>query len=310
LANLAVIFVCLASGILLRRSGRFTETAPAALGTFVVFISLPALVLAQVPPLLATASLDSDVLVPISMPWIAFVVAFVAFVAIGRRLGWPRASVGTMVLTVGLGNTSFVGYPLIESLLGTEALRFAVLVDQPGSFLALSTLGVAAGTWFAGGRAGARAMLRRIVSFPPLVALVVAVIWGESTLYRPEWVLGGMLDKLAATLVPVALVAVGAQLRVDPALLRTHWRPLAIGLGLKLLVLPAVFYVFYVHVLSLQGLAVQVTILQSAMSPMITAAVLAAELGLDVELAGLMLGVGIPLSLVTVPLWKLLLRGV
>ena len=63
MANLLVIFVCLAAGVLLRRSGRFTEAAPAALGTFVVFVSLPALVLAQVPPLLATASLDSDVLV-------------------------------------------------------------------------------------------------------------------------------------------------------------------------------------------------------------------------------------------------------
>ena len=309
MANLAVIFVCLAAGMLLRRAGRFSDAAPSVLGTFVVHVSLPALVLAQVPPLLATASLDRDVLVPISMPWLAFAIAFGALTTIGRRVGWSRSAVGTLVLTVGLGNTSFVGYPLIESLLGSPALRFAVLVDQPGSFLVLSTLGVAAGTWFAGGRAGARVMLRRIVSFPPFVALVVAVLWGASGLYRPGTAIGEMFDKLAATLVPVALVTVGAQLRVDPALLRARWRPLALGLALKLLVLPALFFVFYVHVLSLRGLAVQVTVLQSAMSPMITSAVLAAELGLDMELAGLMLGVGIPLSLVTVPLWNVVARA-
>ncbi len=310
MANLLVIFVCLAAGVLLRRSGRFTEAAPAALGTFVVFVSLPALVLAQVPPLLATASLDSDVLVPVSMPWLTFVIAFVVVTVLGKRAGWSRAAIGTLVLTVGLGNTSFVGYPLIASLLGNDALRFAVLVDQPGSFLALSTLGVAAGTWFAGGRVGAGAMARRIFAFPPLIALVVAVLWGASGTYRSGTAAGEMLEKLAATLVPVALVTVGAQLRVDPTLLRAHWRPLALGLGLKLVALPALFYVFYVHVLSLRGLAVEVTVLQSAMSPMITAGVLAVELGLDIELASLMLGVGIPLSLVTVPLWNLVLRGV
>ena len=310
MANLALIFVCLAAGMLLRRSGRFTEAAPSALGTFVVFVSLPALVLAQVPRLVATTSLDSDVLAPISMPWIAFGLAFVALSAIGRRLGWSRAAIGTLVLTVGLGNTSFVGYPLIESLLGAEALRFAVLVDQPGSFLALSTLGVGVGTWFAGGRVGIGSMLRRIVSFPPLVALVIAVIWGASGHYRQGTAIGAMLEKLAATLVPVALVTVGAQLRVDPVLLRAHLRPLALGLSLKLVVLPALFVVLYGYVLSLRGLAIHVTILQSAMAPMITSAVLAAELGLDIELAGLMLGVGIPLSLVTVPLWNVALKAI
>ncbi len=305
MAELALIFVCLAAGMLLRRSGRFTDAASSVLGTFVVFVSLPALVLLKVPPLLATASLDREVLVPISMPWIAFVLAFVVIPRIGGSLGWSRAVIGTLVLTVGLGNTSFVGYPLVESLFGADALRFAVLVDQPGSFLVLSTLGVAAGTWFAGGRLDVRAMLRRLVSFPPLLALVAAVLWKASG-FDAGVAVHTLLERLAATLVPVALVTVGAQLRVDTALLRRHWRPLALGLTLKLVLLPALFLVLYVHVLSLRGLAVQVTIVQSAMAPMITAAVLAAELGLDVELASLMLGVGIPLSLVTVPVWKAL----
>jgi predicted permease len=48
----------------------------------------------------------------------------------------------------------------------------------------------------------------------------------------------------------------------------------------------------------------RVTILESAMAPMIMAAVVADEFDLDRQLANLMVGVGIPLSLVTVPLWN------
>jgi predicted permease len=39
------------------------------------------------------------------------------------------------------------------------------------------------------------------------------------------------------------------------------------------------------------------------MAPMITAGILAHEYGLDPELGNLMVGIGIPLSLATVPIW-------
>ncbi len=47
-----------------------------------------------------------------------------------------------------------------------------------------------------------------------------------------------------------------------------------------------------------------VTVIESAMATMITAAVVANEFNLDNELTNLMVGIGIPLSLATVPLWK------
>jgi predicted permease len=40
------------------------------------------------------------------------------------------------------------------------------------------------------------------------------------------------------------------------------------------------------------------------MASMITSAVVATEFNLDTEMANLMVGIGIPLSLVTVPLWN------
>lgn len=45
------------------------------------------------------------------------------------------------MLTVPLGNTGFVGIPLVEALLGKEAVAYAILYDQFGTFIALNTLG-------------------------------------------------------------------------------------------------------------------------------------------------------------------------
>src|SRR5690606_10353459 len=41
-----------------------------------------------------------------------------------------------------LGNTSYIGYPMVEALLGAQALPYAVVYDQFGTFVMLSTLGL------------------------------------------------------------------------------------------------------------------------------------------------------------------------
>jgi predicted permease len=55
----------------------------------------------------------------------------------------------------------------------------------------------------------------------------------------------------------------------------------------------------------ISSLTFEVSVLQAAMAPMVTSAILASDHGLDPELAALMVGLGIPLSFATVPcaLW-------
>jgi len=67
---------------------------------------------------------------------------------------------------------------------------------------------------------------------------------------------------------------------------------------------PLFFLCLYVYGLGSYSFVSRVTILESAMAPMITAAVVCEEMGMDGELAGLLVGLGIPLSLLTVPWWN------
>ncbi|MEL0027587.1 MAG: AEC family transporter, partial [Perlucidibaca sp.] len=57
-------------------------------------------------------------------------------------------------------------------------------------------------------------------------------------------------------------------------------------------------------VLGMHGLLLSIAVLQTAMAPMISAAILADQHGLEPDLANAILGTGILLSLLTVPLWN------
>ena len=136
--NIVLLLACFGLGVLLRTSGRLPAAAPAALNGFVVNVSLPALTLLTVHglrlhPQLALAAL---------MPWLLFAAGAGFFWAVGRWLNLSRGTLGALVLTGSLANTSFVGLPMIETWYGREQMGVGIVIDQLGSYLVLSTLGI------------------------------------------------------------------------------------------------------------------------------------------------------------------------
>jgi malate permease and related proteins len=173
--NFAILFLCLAAGFLCQRVSRFPKDSGRALNSFVIYLSLPALVLLQFPKLLKSAELGSGLLLLAAMPWVVFALSWLVFTIVGK--GWPRATRGALILTAGLGNTSFVGFPMLEALIGPESLRYGVVVDQFGSFLVLSLVGIPLAASYGGTSVKLPYILKRIATFPPFLASLAAVLW-------------------------------------------------------------------------------------------------------------------------------------
>ena len=307
MSNFIVIFACMAAGILCKRVHNFPSTTARSLNAFVIFLSLPSLVLTQMPKVFSTMNFRGLWWQPVSTAWIIFILSFIFFYFIGKKLGWSQAKIGALILTAGLGNTSFVGFPLLEALIGPEAIPVGILVDQPGSFLVLSTLGITVASVLSGSKINFWIMMKRVCTFPPFIALVISIFWALSSLAGFE-MLAPSLSKVAATLVPLALFAVGFQLKFDPMILRKRALALSLGLSFKLILIPSLFFLIYKNLLHLHDLTAHVIVLESAMASMITSAVVASEFNLDTELANLMVGIGIPLSLLSVPAWNYFIK--
>ena len=288
-------------GVALRKTRRMPEGSPAVLNSYVINIALPALTLYYVHRM----DIVPNVAYSVAAPWLMFAIGAVLFHFVGKALGWKRETVGGIILVGSLANTSFVGLPMIESFYGAEYMGLGIIIDQLGTYLVLSTLGILLAAVYSVGRVSIASVSRRVLGFPPLLALILAL--GLQPITFPE-TLELVLERLGSTLAPVALISVGYQLRLDQVAGRVM--PLAVGLTFQLVIGPLIVMGCLFGVVGFSGISAQVTVFELAMAPQIGAAIVAMDYKLDAPLATLMVGLGIPLSFLTLPMWWVALKDV
>lgn len=295
----ALVLAMLGLGLAFQRLRVLPADAAEVLNKVVLTVCLPAAVLLYAPRL----AINRDVLAVAAVPWALLGATVVLVAGAARALGLRRDERAVLLLTVALGNTSFLGYPLVRALLGEAALPYAVIYDQFGAFLILSTFGLYVLARYGGdAEPTARDVLRRITRFPPFLALVVGLTLMPAA--PPAWIAGG-LQRLADALLPLVVLAIGLGMKLR--LPRDELTPLAAGLALKLAVMPALA-LGLAWGLGLRGVQFDAVVLESAMPPMITAAALAISHRLAPGLASAMVGYGILISLATLPAGAWLLR--
>jgi hypothetical protein len=291
--NLLLLILCFFVGVFARRTKALPDDSHRAVNAWVMFVSLPALVFRSIHGV----RIDGPMLLSAASLWLVFFVPAVAAVVLVRRGGDP-GPLGALALCAGLSNTAFVGLPLIEAIAGKEALGPAAVVDQLGSFLALFLFAMPFAAQLSGKQRGEGKFLAKLVKTPAMIALLLAIVLRDVAVPQS---LSAVLSRLADMLSPLALASIGWQL--DLRSLSGNGQRIGVGLTWKLLLAPAMVLGLMLLFRGHLGLVEKVVVAQSAMAPMVTAGVVAADNDLSPGLASAMIAVGVPLSLVTVPVW-------
>jgi predicted permease len=187
---------------------------------------------------------------------------------------------------------------MIAAFPGERWLGLGIVIDLCGSYLALSTLGVAIATIAGTGRFDWRCIVHRVVAFPPFLAVMIA--FATNQFNRPPW-LSELFSALAHTLTPVALAAVGFALHLKH--LTGRIAPLTVGLGFRLAIAPFALLGMYSALHQAGDPVAKVAMLEMAMPPMVGASIVAADSDLEPDLIALALGIGVPLSMLTAWAW-------
>lgn len=277
--------------------GRWPGRPPAldsSLNWFVVRIAFPAKIIELVPSI----SRDVTAFVPVAVAWGQMALVIGVLLVAARVWGWSRRTLGTLLVVVPFGNTAFLGFPTVEALLGADHLGFALLYDQLGSFVGLAVVGsLLLGIYGDGAKPTVASVTRRMLTFPPFVALLVGAALTRVT--TPA-LLDDVVVVLGAILVPLAILSIGMRLRVPSSL--SSVVPLSFGIATRVVLAPlAVLAVMAVS--DLGGPAWSTSVVQAGMSTGVVASILAVDNGLDGELAANLSGLGVPFAALLAPVW-------
>ncbi|KIA92802.1 transporter [Pedobacter kyungheensis] len=298
MANFIIIGLCILAGILFRKSKTLPKDAHKGINAWIIYIALPAASFKYLPHIVWT----KELLFPALAPACVWLFGWLFVTACSRSQKLSKATSGGLKLTSALSNTSFLGFPLIAAYFSEKDQAIAIICDQ-ATFMLLSTIGIVVAIRSSQNqKLSAGLVIKKVLTFPPLIGCVLALSIPHFINISP---LESLFEKLAGTVGPLALFSIGLQLRFG------GWfgelKHISFALLYKLILAPTVVLAMAV-LLGLNGIITRITIFEMAMPTLVTAGVVADQYNLNPKLSNLVVGVGIVLAFITTGLWWLVLN--
>lgn len=244
---------------------------------------------------------------PLNIETVYVALAAASGVLFGLLLAWlwyrrgphPSAAVGALLLAAAFPNATYLGLPVLEAALGPWARSIAIQYDLFACTPLLLSLGVTLAARY-GGSEQAEHPLYALLKVPPLWAAFAGVALNLGGVPLPH-ILGDLLDKLGAGVVPLMLFSLGLGLQWAGGWQRQV--PMIVPVGLiQLLLTPALIWGLGAG-LGLEGDKLTGVVLEAAMPSMVLGIVLCDRYRLDTHLYAMAVTLTTAASMLTLPLW-------
>jgi predicted permease len=294
MVKLLILLLFLVGGVLLQRflSAKTLTKLFFYLNRFVIYISLPAMVLVY----LNNIRFNSSFFIPVVVSWGVFIFSALILYIVAKFLDYSKEMLIAFIMLVSFTNSSFLGIPFTKVFFGEEGISYAIIYDQLGSFLILSTFGVIILSLYGIKKLNIKEIIVKVITFPSFIALIFTLVFQD--INYPSW-LFEILKNLSNILAPAALVSIGLNLVIKVP--KDEFKHMVTALFLKLIAIPLILIAIF-RVLDINSLSAKVSIFESAMAPMVTACMLAIVANIKPRFVATTLGYGIVLSFITLPL--------
>ena len=173
--NFVLIVALIAVGSFMKRSKAFPDNTAEVLNSFILLVSLPAMILISIPKL----SITEAIIYPVVSHWVFYFINLLLVWGVSKLLNFSKSVMGVLIVVSCLGNTAFLGIPVVGTFFGKSAIPYAVLYDQLGSAFAF----ILTMTFFipiftnSNEKFNLSRITFRLVKFPPFIALVVGFLF-------------------------------------------------------------------------------------------------------------------------------------
>ena len=291
MSNFFIIIFCLFAGYVLKERSILPANGFKSINAWIIYIGLPATSFKYLPGL----QWDNSLLLSIAAPVFILVGAILFMMILRRWLGLSRRTTHTLMLVSGFSNTSFVGFPLVQTYFGQKHISWAIISDQMTFFLlsAVGTVIAMRGSSAAGDSVRISQLAKRVISFPPLWGCI-----GALTLSRIFDIssLAPFFAQLASTVSPLALFSIGMQLSFS--FYKSEMYLVTLSLLYKLALGPMLLIVLC-YFLNIKGEIAQVAVFEMAMPSLVATSLLLQQFNLNTKLGHTTIGISILVGLLT-----------
>ena len=202
---LAPAFATFFLGIVLRKSSVLDDHGADVLFKVVYHLTLPALLLSVLPFVVISSAMCFLPLISALLILLTFAAAMLA----AKALGIPKKSSALLVSGSIIMNLGFV-MPFIQSFYGDDGLARLFVFDIPNGVSAYTIASSLAGS---SGDATENAPGRKLITSPPLLALIAALVMNVFAL-RPAPIAAAVLHSIGGLTIPLILLGLGASFSI------------------------------------------------------------------------------------------------
>lgn len=296
------LFIILIIGYFLAKKDVLNQDAGKRISILIVNIVFPALIIAAVSENLDQGSLSS-VLGVFLLGMATYIVLPIAAWIFMKLLRVPAGQQGIYQFMLIFSNCSFMGYPVLGAIFGSQAIFLSAIFNLPFNLLAFS-YGIALVCKDSKAKAGFR--LSKLLN-PGIIASVLALVIYGVSLRLPAMILE-LCSMVGNMTTPLSMLVLGAALAEIP--LKDVFMDVRIYLmsAVRLIAIPCLAY-FILHFFVSDVMTLGVAVMSLAMPVASMTVMLSNQYDGNVRLASIGVFVSTLLSVATIPLISALFFG-
>ena len=291
-----MLFLLVAAGIILRKTGILHEEAKAVLTDLVIYLILPCNIISSFLIEFNISVLKKFAVILLIATLIQVVSLFLANVLYNKEEDGRKK-----VLQYGTvcSNAGFMGNPIAEGVFGAQGLMFASIFLIPQRIVMWS-----AGVSYFTESPDRRTIVKKVMTHPCIIAVYIGMFFMITQIQMPQFLehtirgVGGCTTTVSMVLIGTILAEVKLKSVLDWGIVKYT--------AIRLFFIPLLVFLSC-HLFSVDPMLLGVSVLLTGMPAGSTTAILAAKYGGDYIFATKCVVITTLLSLVTIPLWCMFL---
>lgn len=301
LEKVAVLFLLIVIGFVAGKMKLISEKGQKDITQLVLYVTMPATIFSAMQLEMSEERLNTAFMV-LGVMAFCYIIMFIVGFFSAKQLPLTKGQKDIFQTALLLSNTSFMGYPIVQSLLGQEALFYAVV----GAGFIFETVSWSLGVYLISrnGTEAAGFNWKKVVFSPGILSIVVGLIFFGFQWSVPE-PFNSVITMMSPATSPLAMIVIGLMLSRSNLKEAFQSKYIYIASALKLLIVPIII-TLALKAFGISGPALVIPVIMISMPTATYVAMFSGNYGNDTKFASQIVFMTSLLSMITIPIVTLL----